>query len=387
MLGVGSLFKVDPETGKRVLLPLPKEYHPISTKTMTTKKKSTEKRKLLAITPLKLTSADWEDSPAKQSKARKVDNNSVEQKKCVNYPPLLDMEEVEEELINKKACLNGYPFRTPNKPVINFTKNTRSTLTKKAKLEKKNPSKKLMDKTPESVSSNETEFLELEKMCCTDEPEKDKNQSPISSVCNLLESTVLNSVKKCKSENVTDIQSGIDAIESILEENTRCFEQYKIKQEEYVTNLSNIINKNNHEICKILDKLRSSSANTETDNKENRPIGNRRSTRLSNKSPVSVNKNKITVSPVILKSGDLRRTALTKNLVAKTQRYEIQSPRIQKALNMYNSMRSDISVLATPKLDRNGGLTESPRSSNVSRTLSRRVQSQCLLLQDTPIHK
>ncbi|KAJ8946286.1 hypothetical protein NQ314_008911 [Rhamnusium bicolor] len=263
----------------------------------------------------------WEGGGAKRGPAKK--------KNPCELSPLLDMEEVEEELINKRGFLEGYPFKTPSKPAIKFTKGVKSSpFIKKVKLEKKiTPKRATPTQTRDSISSNENEFLELEKN------------------------------KLTKKE--------YDKLVAVQEENT-------------------------NKISAILNELKSSSTDlsseTETRDDKNSPLHNRRSKRLFYKSPVQAKNAKLVVSPVINRGQDLRRSTLTKNLVTKSQQYQFQSPRLQKALNMYNSMRNEISILTTPKLDRQG-LIESPKTSNLSRRLSRRVQSQCHLLQDTPVHK
>lgn len=320
------------------------------------------------------------------------------------------MEKVEEELIRKRGFIQGYPFKAPSKPVIKFRENSESSPFKEqGKLNEKNTPKIIVTRaTVDSTSSNEAEFLELEKICCVEGSEKNNEcaRSPISSICNLLEGTVINSIKKNKVAFPNVLQN-ISKLENILTESKTAVEEYTINRERNISKITELLendkkeyenlvmlqNRNNNVVYGILKELKCAFSNTVSDietnkeeNKENTPVHNRRSRRLLNKSPIQTDGAKLIVSPVVLKSKDLRKTTLTKNLVTRSQQYNIESPRLQKALDMYNSMRCEITLLATPKFDRNY-LQESPRSSNLSRNLSRRVQNQCLLLQDTPIHK
>ncbi|KAJ8946010.1 hypothetical protein NQ318_023256 [Aromia moschata] len=67
---------------------------------------------------------------------RKI-NSVRQQKNPFELSPLLDMEEVEEELINKRRCLKGYSFKTPSKPSIKFTQEMKiSPAAKETKLGK-----------------------------------------------------------------------------------------------------------------------------------------------------------------------------------------------------------------------------------------------------------
>lgn len=317
------------------------------------------------------------------------------------------MEEVEEELVKKKRFMQGYPFKTPSKPVTKFSQNSKGS---SFKLDEKYIPKIVISHVTESPCSNES-FLKLEKVCSVEDPRANDEyeKSPISSVCNLLNETNINSSKKNKNKvfsDFTNIRQHINDMENILIESSTVFENYKIKHEQNISRITELLendrkdyenfvmlqNRNRNTMYSILKELKytsqdptySKEANEE--NKENTPVHHRRSRRLLNKSPIQTQGAKLIVSPAILKSKDLRKTTLTKNLVNKSQQYKIESPRIQKAMDLYNSMRCEVSILATPKFDKNC-LRESPRSSNLQRSVSRRVQNQCLLLQDTPIHK
>ncbi|XP_018567260.1 uncharacterized protein LOC108907908 isoform X2 [Anoplophora glabripennis] len=427
------LFKTDPETGK--VIPLPQRW-------MCPILKSSEKKvkKTLPVTPLDMAAiakeraADLEEPVDRKNKVQKVNNNSV-RRKMFNLPsagsqisqfsissrrtlsrrsitsqkeqqnkfkpgelsPLLDMEEVEEELIKKKGFLQGYPFKTPVKPVIKFNENVKSfPFIEQSVLNKQNIPRIVV--TTDSLSPNESEFLQLEKVYRADDSGKvnECDKSPISSVCNLLEETIINSSRKEKNNKLNTRQNIINDLENMLTEYRTTFDEYKTTHDANISKIAEILEtdrtqyativalqeKNQNAITRILDGLKSDSSDT---NKENTPVHNRRSMRLFNKSPRQTQSAKFVVSPAVL-SKDLRKSTLTKNLVTKTQQYNIESPRIKKALDMYNSIRCEISVLATPKFERND-LNESPRSTNLTRNLSRRIQSQCLLLQDTPIHK
>lgn len=76
--------------------------------------------------------------------------------------------------------------------------------------------------------------------------------------------------------------------------------------------------------------IETNACDTDEDNKENNS-SIRRSLRLKNKSPSqpSERASNAAVSPVILKAGDLRKSTLTKSLVSKCNKYQIESPRMQ----------------------------------------------------------
>ncbi|KAG5870954.1 hypothetical protein JTB14_037379 [Gonioctena quinquepunctata] len=331
----------------------------------------------------------------RNSVARKNLNNKKSQMKKKNNQtgsPLLNMEEVEEELLSKKISLRGYPFKSPSKPVINFMKNHLKSETKQQKInipeviieeptltssliEMQTLDNKLDEpKTPDSASS--TEFLKLEGMFC-DEMRDISTESPISSMCNLLSDTGLESIKKTKmnSRKESNIKHILINIKNIIDSEQMAFNHYKSVHEANLKKLSDLL-------CAF--EKQDSANEAKTPDKENISTHNRRSVRLQKKSPLRTNNDKLLVSPSILKSGDLRKSTLKKNLEARNHEIQNQSPRTRKAFDLYNSLREKQSILLeTPKSDRKA-LGETP---TMARYISMKVQSQCLLLQDTPIHK
>ncbi|CAG9772011.1 unnamed protein product [Ceutorhynchus assimilis] len=88
------------------------------------------------------------------------------------------------------------------------------------------------------------------------------------------------------------------------------------------------------------------------------------------------------VSPIIMKSDDLRKKTLTRSLVKKYQADSPKSPRTQKAFDMYVSTKKDYGYLLTPSFSKDRPLSDSGNSAR--KRISQKVQQQCLLLQDTP---
>lgn len=99
-----------------------------------------------------------------------------------------------------------------------------------------------------------------------------------------------------------------------------------------VMDLQAIHQENLQTIIALEEKLNETinACDTDEDNKENNS-SIRRSLRLKNKSPSqpSERASNAAVSPVILKAGDLRKSTLTKSLVSKCNKYQIESPRMQ----------------------------------------------------------
>ncbi|XP_023025672.2 uncharacterized protein isoform X1 [Leptinotarsa decemlineata] len=331
----------------------------------------------------------------RNSAARKKLNKKVQINKKINpveLSPLMNLEEVEEEFLNKKASLRGYPFKSPAKPVLNFTRNNLNmeTKTKKCMVPQvivEEPSESFIEKepditevvkmeepkTPDSASSNE--FLKLEQMCFTEEMRDLCKESPISSMCNLLSDTGLSSTKKSKVNPYKESNVAIN-IKNIIQSEEIAFNQYRVVHEGNMKKLFHILSS--------LEKKAETISEVKTPDKENNPNrSNRRSVRLQNKSPHGGNNEKLLISPSILRSGDLRKSTLKKNLAARNQDLNNQSPRTRRAFNLYNTLREKHSILETPKLDRKA-LAETP---NMGRYISMKVQNQCLLLQDTPVHK
>ncbi|CAG9826466.1 unnamed protein product [Diabrotica balteata] len=297
--------------------------------------------------------------------------------------PLLDMEEVEKDILTNKKTLGNVPFKPivkQNKKVTN-SKHGRHT-SKKTELDPKYAIDKCKNipeiqtnssdepetddamkdepKTPDSSR----EFHKLELIC---------NDSPITNMCNLMQDTVINSIKKPKLNNNSNsnLTVCINNIENIIR-NEELSHQQSIAQlnqairNEKLTHQQSIAQLNN-----VLQTLKSLVPDENHDKENQNSSANRRSERLLKTTPLK--NTKLLTSPAILRSDDLRKSTLKKNMVAKNP-YCKQSPRVQKALELYNSLRSHASVLETPRSDR--------KNSN----LSSRIQSQCLLLQDTPVH-
>jgi len=190
---------------------------------------------------------------------------------------------------------------------------------------------------------------------------------------------LLNSEKK-NVNNVpkTDQTEALAELRTLIGKNQELYQENNIKISEIVKNQSQY-EENLSRMLAIVNKLENGDENiAENDEEKENSSVKRRSLRLRNKSPSS----KPVGSPVILKSGDLRKATLSKSLVFKAQKYQVNSPRIQKAIDMYNSTKNTCNALLTPKVSR---LPESPF--NLRGNLSMKVQQQCLLLQDTPVHK
>ncbi|CAH1110340.1 unnamed protein product [Psylliodes chrysocephalus] len=281
--------------------------------------------------------------------------------------PLLNMEEVEDKLINK----NLFDFLSPQHCVTKCTDSKNSTSKEKTvniptiqeESEDACITNQQVDyepKTPDSIC----EFNDLEEMCM------EKNlESPITSISNLMQVTGINSsVKRTKLNFNTNIELkiAVNEVEQLIKDEETRHKENMLKLNSLRKSLMNLVG-------------------DETENKENNPIkSNRRSIRLHNKSPLKDNNGKLVfTSPTFSRSGDLLKNTLKKNLVAKHLDY--QSPRTKKAMELYNSMRSINPLLETPKTERKVS-AETPNSINL-REMSKKLQSQCFLLQGTPNQK
>lgn len=114
-------------------------------------------------------------------------------------------------------------------------------------------------------------------------------------------------------------------------------------------------------------------------------IGSQPATRNTNSNniiyPESARLNKKSVlSPV---SYNLRKSTLNKNFTTAFQT-DSDPVKIKKAVDMYNSFRNDCSALVTPSKNTPMRGRSTSVQSSVRRNLSRKIQTQCLLLQDTP---
>ncbi|XP_030757511.1 uncharacterized protein LOC115883306 [Sitophilus oryzae] len=228
----------------------------------------------------------------------------------------------------------------------------------------------------DSDSPDTLQFVKLEQFCETTKPK----ESPLSSVCSLLQNNMLlNSTKKNIPNDVQNKDEILKEIKDLLQKDQ---EQYELTSNR-IREMFLIMHKNHEENYKRIFSLIESldDENEKSAQKENCFAPKRRSLRLKNKSPT-----KPAGSPVILKAGDLRKSTLTKSLVSKCQKYQIDSPRIKNAMSLYNSTKSSCSALLTPKILKNQA-SESPKISNWRANMSIKLQQQCLLLQDTPQHK
>lgn len=231
-------------------------------------------------------------------------------KKTPVSSPLVSIEEVEEKLIHNE--------------VSTFSNNNLEILTSAIKTD-----------TP-SDNNSENEFLLNEKQCLM--------ESPVSSVCNLLKGTNIDSAKK-PHKHTSDM---IAAIEGLINEEIIEFNRYQKAHERRINALKHILN------------------NMKDNCKENTP--NRRSLRLAVKNTPLLRKN--AVSPAIKKHEDLRKKALTNNLTT------ILSPKSACALTAFKGYKeAQASYLETPKSDKNKTLG-----------LSNTLYEQIYELQDTPAH-
>ncbi|CAH1107783.1 unnamed protein product [Psylliodes chrysocephalus] len=281
--------------------------------------------------------------------------------------PLLNMEEVEDKLINQ----NRFDFLSPQHCVTKCTDSKNSTSKEKTvniptTIQEESEDPCITDqqvdyepKTPDSIG----EFNDLEEMCM------EKNlESPITSISNLMQVTGINSsVKRTKLNFNTnsELRIAVNEVEQLIKDEETRHKENMLKLNSLRKSLMNLVG-------------------DETENKENNPIKSiRRSIRLHNKSPLKDNGKLVFTSPTFSRSGDLLKNTLKKNLVAKHLDY--QSPRTKKAMELYNSMRSINPLLETPKTERKVS-AETPNSIS-SREMSKKLQSQCFLLQGTPNQK
>ncbi|XP_072376710.1 uncharacterized protein [Diabrotica undecimpunctata] len=399
------MFEVDPETGREILLPLNFQNNDIKQGNSATKSSP------IKILPLDFNKIREEIQGERQSKKRKIDApNSAKRlftstfqhtetlankrrSKQLSMPrkskvfqqpssPLLNMEEVEEEILTNKKSLNKVPFKPILKQITEEMHDRRSGPKIKNseigipefKIDKcenicknVNPldecERDLIENEPKTPDS-ENEFNKLELMCI---------DSPVTNMCNLMQGTVIDSIKKPKlninyNSNLTICINNIENMkrneelrhqQSIAQLNTTIRNE-ELRHQQSITQLNNAL------------LTLKSLVPDENHNKENQiSTVNRRSERLLKKSPLK--NTKLLTSPAILRKDDLRKSTLKKNMAAKNPDCE-QSPRTQKGLALYNLMRSNSFVLETPRSDRKGS------------NLSHKIQTQCLLLQDTPVH-
>ncbi|XP_076271292.1 uncharacterized protein LOC143203067 isoform X1 [Rhynchophorus ferrugineus] len=224
-------------------------------------------------------------------------------------------------------------------------------------------------------SPDTSDYLKLERIC---ESSAENKESPVSSVCNLLENNMsIDSSKKVVPQHERNHSNIAEEIKELLKKDQEEFEETSMKIKEMFEEMHKKHQDNYDKIIKLVGNLNSSDKEDQQ-SKENFSPLKRRSLRLKKRSPIAI-------SPVILRAGDLRKSTLTKSLVTKCQKHQINSPRIQNAISMYNSTRNACSALLTPKILKHQPV-ESPRSSNWRADLSIKLQQQCLLLQDTPKH-
>ncbi|XP_044269893.1 uncharacterized protein LOC123014711 [Tribolium madens] len=260
--------------------------------------------------------------------------------------PLINADEAEKLLSRNKKFISPnpktvFPLSTKSNKIESHTEKKLSTPSQALS----NFSSPIRD---DSTDCEDREFSFLEKqLASTKKSFKNSsyNTSPMTSVCSLLESTkITNSVQKTNSIE--------DKIKALLKEDEEAFQQYVLGRQTRI-----------NRIMEMMHDLR--------EDKENKI---RRSGRIAAKHSVK----KFVTSPAVLKDVDLRKSTLNKNL---SKNIECNSP-TRRALDLYSSMRSECIVLCTPKLERRDD--EMPPSVTRSRSLSRKIQKQCLLLQDTP---
>ncbi|XP_060518461.1 uncharacterized protein LOC132697175 isoform X2 [Cylas formicarius] len=181
------------------------------------------------------------------------------------------------------------------------------------------------------------EFVRQEEIC------KGANESPASAVVtnrNLKKADIVNQLKE------------------ILIENKNSFDDRLTTLERHISELKSEHQRNYTEIISLIDQLENENEMSFVDkkdcdgNKEN-SSRKRRSLRLQ------------------AKVVNLCESTLKKNLFAKYQTVQVDTPTIDKAMEMFNSTSSICSTLVTPM---------------GQRSLSVKVQEQCLLLQNTPHH-
>ncbi|XP_050307603.1 uncharacterized protein LOC126744271 isoform X2 [Anthonomus grandis grandis] len=179
------------------------------------------------------------------------------------------------------------------------------------------------------------EFLKIEELLKTP---KLTVESPVSTVCNLFENKMLIDGEKEESdinfESSMDIFAEIKRVarrdQELCEDTMKKIKEVQEQQLKHQENFKTILS--------LIDKLQNQQnipAKKSENNKETSSI-KRRSLRLRNKSPKvkspqpPTKSDSITGSPVILKPGDLRKSALTKSLVKNCEKYQINSPRIKQ---------------------------------------------------------
>ncbi|CAH0548045.1 unnamed protein product [Brassicogethes aeneus] len=331
---------------------------------------STEKPKRNHLTVL---SSHDSDSPKRPSKMRKLEpsirkelfksklNSKIPSLNTSNSSlakPLESIDEME-PLENSMGGSKEKPFKFKGTKVAKT--NLRFTKMQSPKI-KKTP---IRSSRKSLGTPTDKEFLDIEK-------EIVNTSSPLSSMCDLLKSTGLNSPTNIRTENT--LEESLRNIEHILEIDNIEFNKYKKLHEE-----------NRQKIYNILSEIRGSrtvqsSKKTKNDNKEN--MQKRSSPRLLMKSPIlAPNKANIVVSPLLVaKTNDLRKSMLTRNLSKNIQQMGTSSSKEQKVEEMYNSYKNNCSILCTPK-----GVPDPTESGgNKSYSLSRKVHNQCMMLLDTP---
>ncbi|EFA08075.1 uncharacterized protein LOC103314045 [Tribolium castaneum] len=343
------------ENGKIVTLPLQLPQISNAPSSLTRKspeKRSTVKRKFIPIERMPFCAADFEKSPKKRKVERpvckqlfKAPNEKPQKKGSYNS---------RQSLITKKKTVQRAPkvsvqnATSDDSVLINADESYLSATKARPATPLQTLSNLLSPISDGSANSEDREFLLLEQACASaKKPPKNNNRvaSPMASVCALLESTkITNSVQKTSSI--------VDKINALLNEDDEEFQQYVQKRQVRRNQIRELVRG-------LLDE-----------DKENNV---RRSDRIAAKPSVK----KFVVSPAVTKSVDLRKSTLNKNL---SKNIECNSP-TRRALDLYTSMRNECAVLCTPQVDRDDKM---PSSGRRSRSISRKIQKQCLLLQDTP---
>lgn len=265
-------------------------------------------------------------------KKRMSKTSSINSSKISNVTdnsPLLDIEKAEKLLV--KGSLK---FDFSSLPVTEVTEDTQTRLDKEL-IDVASNNDVETEKTPNSAKSeaSDKEFLEFEANFA--------KESPRFSIHNLK--------RKTKNQKNQDRENELlQQIAALQDEEEQCFQNY-VKQR--------------LEIREKIHKLR---------------ILHKQEVGKENIDTLPENKNSMVTSSVN-KNDDLRKNTLRKKFTNLTI---FESPRQNNAVRIYNGLRKN-SILCTPKFNKKRSDWSNIESS-ATRSLSKKVQSQCLLLQDTP---
>lgn len=218
-----------------------------------------------------------------------------------------------------------------------------------------NTSKK--SRTP--ISSEE--FLQLEQ--------KLQMESPMTEICGRLKNAKVTNAKP--DDKLASLKSKYQQLQNEFHMFKTHFENKFRAALEEIENFERQLSEQDEEN----DKKRPNKPSKA--DKENFEV--RRSPRLSSTAVLAV-------SPAMSKGRDLRVETLKKSLKKQAVAdggTPKSTKKIEDALVMYNSFRERCKVLSTPQLNRMNRM-ESPKSCTGKRSLSNKLQKQCLMLQETP---